>query len=136
MPCDNYYTAYHQGQVAAYNMLALDIPNAVVPFTYTKQYNTYFNYSGYAAYYNEMHIEGDLKNMDFIVYYSLLGTVKIIQIFHLNPFFPRFLLLLDQKRERRRCWFSMKLSDWILCPLWKISREVLLPSLLLKRTLE
>jgi len=75
MPCDNYYTAYHTGQVAAYNMLALDIPNAVVPFTYTKQYNQYFNYSGYASYFNDVHIDGDLKSMDFIVYYSLMGTV-------------------------------------------------------------
>ena len=96
MASDNWNVSYHQGVTSAYNIMALvcfkfiilynylfnfnllkDVPFYQIPFNYSVHYGKVFQYSGYCNFYDEMYIEGDLKNFDFVAMYSWNGEVNI-----------------------------------------------------------
>ena len=55
---------------AAYNMLALRIPWHQIPVFQTKQYDKKLQLTGFAKNYNSIHVIGDVKNWDFLAFYS------------------------------------------------------------------
>lgn len=67
---EHYITAMDQGSHAAFNMLGKLVPFGNVPFYWTRHYNKSIQYAGYAAEYDEVHIEGNLEEGKFIAFYS------------------------------------------------------------------
>ena len=47
----------------------------MVPFWTTKVYDKTLQYVGYAKYFDEVYIDGDLKKFDFVAYYGLNNEV-------------------------------------------------------------
>lgn len=52
-------------------MLALNVPWHHVPFTFTEQFGKVIQTSSHWEEFDEVYIEGDLKNWDFLIYYGL-----------------------------------------------------------------
>ena len=51
-------------------------------FQYFKQYDKVIQYAGYAPLYDEEYTEGDVKNLNFLTYYSLNNNVRpILQLY-------------------------------------------------------
>lgn len=40
-----------------------------IPFFWTRFFDKSLHYTGYASKYDEIHVDGDLKNLKFVVYY-------------------------------------------------------------------
>lgn len=72
---EHYNEAIQQGQVAAYNMLGKQVPHQNIPFFWTRQYEKSLQYVGYGAKYDQVHIDGDLKNFSFVAYYGLNNRI-------------------------------------------------------------
>jgi len=70
---NSWYVAYHQGVIAALNILALKIPYTATPFFQTEQYNQILRYSGQTENYYEVFIDGDVSKWDFIAYYAKMN---------------------------------------------------------------
>ncbi|CAD8050095.1 unnamed protein product [Paramecium sonneborni] len=68
---DQWQACYNQGMTAAYNMLALNVPWHQIPFTYTEQFGKVLQQTSSWPQFDEVHIEGDLKKWDFIIYYGM-----------------------------------------------------------------
>lgn len=97
MPCENWNVAYNMGVISAYNILALvihinlnlclciyvlkNIPFHMVPFWTFKLNDKVIQYTGFAKYFDEVFIDGDLDKLDFIAYYSVDNEVNIYLIY-------------------------------------------------------
>jgi len=72
---EHYNEAIQQGQIAAYSMLGKQVPHKNIPFFWTRQYEKSLQYVGYGSKYDQVHIDGDLKNFTFVAYYGLNNRI-------------------------------------------------------------
>lgn len=56
--------------VAAINMVGRPMPNLDIPFFWTRLWDRTLSYSGYAVGYDEVIIDGSLKDLKFVAYYA------------------------------------------------------------------
>lgn len=61
--------AIQQGEIAAFNMLDKSIPYDTIPFFWTRNFMKSVQYTGYHRSYDEVFIDGDLKEQKFVAYY-------------------------------------------------------------------
>jgi apoptosis-inducing factor 3 len=59
-------------------MLGKLVPFGNVPFYWTRHYNKSIQYAGYAAEYDEVHVQGSLEEGKFIAFYSQKGKVLAV----------------------------------------------------------
>lgn len=71
-------TAMDQGTYSAFNMLGKMTPFGNIPFYWTRHYNKSVQYVGYAAQYDEVHIQGDLLDNKFVAFYIKDGKVLAV----------------------------------------------------------
>lgn len=72
---EHYNEAIQQGMIAAHNMLGKQISHETIPFFWTRQFEKSLQYVGYGRLFDDTHVEGDLKNFNFIAYYSLNNKI-------------------------------------------------------------
>lgn len=65
----HYVSAQQQGAVAALNMLGKKVPYEYVPFFWTRHWDKSLQYTGYGTVWDDVFIEGDLKELKFVAYY-------------------------------------------------------------------
>lgn len=63
---------------AAYNTLALNIPWHQIPFEQYEIFGKVLQHIGYAKVENEVHIQGDIKNWDFIAFHAWNGEINAV----------------------------------------------------------
>ena len=73
---EHWVTALRQGQVAAANMLGAREAFESVPFFWTEQYGVALRYTGHAAKWDEVRIEGDVAAGDFVARYFEAGELR------------------------------------------------------------
>ena len=66
---EHWRLAQQHGRIAARNMAGEAVPYRGVPFFWSRQFDVNLRYVGYAAGWDEVHIEGDLDGQAFIAYY-------------------------------------------------------------------
>ncbi|MGE5496831.1 MAG: NAD(P)/FAD-dependent oxidoreductase, partial [Syntrophothermus sp.] len=66
---EHWRTAGQQGRNAAHNMMGKVTTNTLVPFFWTHQAGLDVRYTGYVKNWDDIIIEGDIKEKDFIAYY-------------------------------------------------------------------
>jgi NADPH-dependent 2,4-dienoyl-CoA reductase/sulfur reductase-like enzyme/nitrite reductase/ring-hydroxylating ferredoxin subunit len=71
---EHWVVALRQGQAAAANMLGLGKRFESVPFFWTEQYGVALRYTGHAARWDRVEIEGDVATGDFIARYHDQGV--------------------------------------------------------------
>jgi apoptosis-inducing factor 3 len=71
-------TAMDQGSYSAFNMLGKMVPFGNIPFFWTRNYNKAVQYIGFAADYDEVHIEGDVMANKFLAFYIKNGKILAI----------------------------------------------------------
>lgn len=59
-------------------MLGKLVPFSNIPFYWTRHYNKSIQYAGYATDYNEVHIQGDLKEGKFVAFYIKDNKVQAV----------------------------------------------------------
>ncbi|KAL4438557.1 hypothetical protein ABPG74_015455 [Tetrahymena malaccensis] len=71
-------TAYHQGMTAGYNTLALNIPWHQIPFEQYEIFGKVLQHIGYANVENEVYIQGDVQNWDFVAFHAWEGEILAV----------------------------------------------------------
>ncbi|HKI46419.1 MAG TPA: FAD-dependent oxidoreductase [Balneolales bacterium] len=66
---EHWRLAQQHGRIAAHNMLGKQVPYKSIPFFWTSQSNATLNYLGYAKDWDDLIIDGNIKNDDFMAYY-------------------------------------------------------------------
>ena len=66
---EHWRLAQQHGRIAAHNMLGKQIPYKSIPFFWTSQGNVTLNYLGYAKEWDDLMIDGNIKENDFMAYY-------------------------------------------------------------------
>ncbi|CDW77535.1 nad-dependent dehydrogenase [Stylonychia lemnae] len=66
---EHWGTAQDQGSHAAFNMLNKSVPYGNIPFLWTFHYGHYIQYVGYAFEFDEVYVQGNLEDQDFLAYY-------------------------------------------------------------------
>jgi NADPH-dependent 2,4-dienoyl-CoA reductase/sulfur reductase-like enzyme len=75
---EHWRTAQQQGKVAALNMLGKKIPFDKVPFFWTNQVNLQLQYVGHAEDWDNIEIEGDLDEKNFLAYFIKGEKIKAV----------------------------------------------------------
>jgi apoptosis-inducing factor 3 len=75
---EHWRTALQQGKVAALNMLGRDVKYKSVPFFWTNQADLKIQYVGHAENWDEIKVDGDIKEKEFLAYYLLDGKVRAV----------------------------------------------------------
>ena len=75
---EHWVVAERQGQVAALNMLGERIPYRAVPFFWSQHYDVPINYVGHAERWDDIDLDGDVKNRDCVVRYKQNGRVLAV----------------------------------------------------------
>lgn len=65
----HYVSAQQQGAVAALNMLGKRTPYDYVPYFWTRQWDKSLQYTGYGSKWDEVFVDGDLHELNFVAYY-------------------------------------------------------------------
>lgn len=79
---EHWVVAERQGQTAARNMLGMRERFGAVPFFWTEQYDFGLAYTGHAAPFDEVHIDGDLEKRDCKISYSRGGKRLAVAVIH------------------------------------------------------
>lgn len=66
---EHYNEAIQQGSIAAFNMLDKKVPHDSIPFFWTRHWDKSLHYVGYAPEFNDVYVEGSLKDLNFVAYY-------------------------------------------------------------------
>ncbi|MGB3692158.1 MAG: FAD-dependent oxidoreductase [Spirulinaceae cyanobacterium] len=66
---EHWRLAAQHGRIAAYNMAGKEVKFKGIPFFWTGQYNLKLRYAGHATSWDEVIIEGNLEEQEFIAYY-------------------------------------------------------------------
>jgi NADPH-dependent 2,4-dienoyl-CoA reductase/sulfur reductase-like enzyme/nitrite reductase/ring-hydroxylating ferredoxin subunit len=75
---EHWVVAERQGQIAALNMLGERQKFDAVPYFWSQHYDVPVNYTGYAAQWDEIEIEGDIKAKDCLLKYKCNGRVAAV----------------------------------------------------------
>lgn len=75
---EHWRLAKQHGRVAAHNMAGRQTPFAQVPFFWTRQFGQNLRYVGYASSWDEVLIDGDLDQRNFLAYYVKGGQVRAV----------------------------------------------------------
>ncbi|MBI2503071.1 MAG: FAD-dependent oxidoreductase [Candidatus Latescibacteria bacterium] len=75
---EHWRVAGQQGRVAARNMAGHATPFTQVPFFWTRQFNQNLRYVGYASSWDEVVLDGDLGQKNFLAYYVRGGQVRAV----------------------------------------------------------
>jgi len=76
--CEHYGNSITQGSIAAWNMLGRQVPYDTVPTVWTKIWGTNMHYSGHATSWDNVVIDGDIKERKFLAYYIKDGRVDAV----------------------------------------------------------
>jgi NADPH-dependent 2,4-dienoyl-CoA reductase/sulfur reductase-like enzyme len=79
---EHWRTALQQGRVAAHNMVGKPTPFTSVPFFWTTQFDATLNYVGHAKEWDEIMIQGDVRQRDFLAFY--IKAAKILAVAGMN----------------------------------------------------
>jgi apoptosis-inducing factor 3 len=89
--------AHYHGRVAGRNMAALLTGNTAlkqkvtaVPFFWTVLFGKSIRYAGYGAGFDDVHITGDLANLQFVAYYLKQGLVVAVATLNSDPVAAQF----------------------------------------------
>lgn len=75
---EHWRLAQQHGRIAAHNMLGKQLPYKSIPFFWTSQGSVTLNYLGYAKDWDDLIIDGNIKNDDFMVYYIKNNEVAAV----------------------------------------------------------
>lgn len=75
---EHWRVAGQQGRVAARNMAGHATPFTQVPFFWTRQFNQNLRYVGHASSWDEVVVDGDLGQKNFLAYYVKGGQVRAV----------------------------------------------------------
>lgn len=75
---EHWRVAGQQGRVAARNMAGHATPFTQVPFFWTRQFNQNLRYVGHASSWDELVVDGDLGQKNFLAYYVKSGQVRAV----------------------------------------------------------
>ena len=75
---EHWRVAQQQGRVAARNMVGREIPFEGIPFFWTRQYGQSLQCVGHAREWDEVIIDGDLGERDFLAYYAKEGQIRAV----------------------------------------------------------
>ncbi|MBM3276556.1 MAG: FAD-dependent oxidoreductase [Candidatus Handelsmanbacteria bacterium] len=75
---EHWRVAGQQGRVAARNMAGHPTPFTQVPFFWTRQFNQNLRYVGHAQSFDEVVVEGDLGQKNFLAYYVKGGQIRAV----------------------------------------------------------
>lgn len=75
---EHWRVAGQQGRVAARNMAGQATPFTQVPFFWTRQFNQNLRYVGHATSWDEVVVDGDLGQKNFLAYYVKGGQVRAV----------------------------------------------------------
>ena len=79
---EHYNEAIHQGSLAGFNMMERNIPLDHMTFFWTRQHENSFHFSGCNNKYDDIFIDGNLKDLKFIAYY--LRNNKVVAACSMN----------------------------------------------------
>src|SRR5262249_11135341 len=71
-------TALQQGRIAAHNMVGKRIPFSAVPFFWTTQFDATLNYVGHTRGWDEIIVQGNVAEQDFLAFYVKDGRVTAV----------------------------------------------------------
>jgi NADPH-dependent 2,4-dienoyl-CoA reductase/sulfur reductase-like enzyme len=66
---EHWRTAEQQGRIAAFNMAGIEKSYDSIPFFWSTQVGLHFRYVGFASEWDEIIVNGDIQNQDFIAFY-------------------------------------------------------------------
>lgn len=66
-------------------MVGVKTPVSEIPFFWTRFWNKSLHYTGYAASYDEVHVEGDLKKLEFVAWYIKNDRVMAVSAMNKGP---------------------------------------------------
>lgn len=75
---EHWVVAERQGQTAARNMLGFAEPFEAVPFFWSQHYDVPINYVGHAEKWDEIALDGDIKQKDCVLRYTRAGRVLAV----------------------------------------------------------
>jgi NADPH-dependent 2,4-dienoyl-CoA reductase/sulfur reductase-like enzyme len=75
---EHWVVAERQGQTAAKNMIGLREPFDAVPFFWSQHYDVPINYVGHAEKWDEIAVDGDIKEKDCVLRYKHQGRVLAV----------------------------------------------------------
>jgi len=75
---EHWVVAERQGQVAALNMMGERTPFDAVPFFWSQHYDVPINYVGHAEKWDEIAVDGGIKDRDCVVRYKQGGRVLAV----------------------------------------------------------
>jgi len=75
---EHYRVAHQQGQTAAWNMLDQTVAFDRVPFFWTTQYGTRYEYLGHAKEWDSFQLLGSLEDKKFMAFYGQQGRLAAI----------------------------------------------------------
>lgn len=75
---EHYNEAIYQGSVAGLNMFGKKFPVDNIPFFWTRQFNNSLVFTGVTKGWDEIHVDGDLSQMKFVVYYIRKSDNKVL----------------------------------------------------------
>jgi len=75
---EHWVVAERQGQAAALNMLGYGAPFTAVPFFWSQHYDVPINYVGHAEKWDEIAIDGDIRNKDCLLRFKRDGRVLAV----------------------------------------------------------
>ena len=78
MRIEHYVWAMESGSNAAYNMLGKNIPFTTVPFFWSRAFNKGIQYIGHATSWDEIHVDGSIKDEKFLAFYIKGGKVLAV----------------------------------------------------------
>jgi NADPH-dependent 2,4-dienoyl-CoA reductase/sulfur reductase-like enzyme len=79
---EHWVVAQRQGQVAALNLLGMNVEFADIPFFWSQHYDVPINYVGHAETWDELTIDGDIQLKDCVLRFKRNGrTMAVASVF-------------------------------------------------------
>lgn len=93
---EHYRVAHQQGHIAAKNMLDYAIVYDRVPFFWTTQFATRYDYVGHAEEWDEYKLVGSLEDKNFMAFYGKLGQLAAVSSCGMYTLSAKFVALMQQ----------------------------------------
>jgi len=92
---EHWNVAQDTGRIAGHNMAGQKLEYKGVPFFWTNQFGVGLRYAGYSANYDEVVVDGSIKDRKFIAYYIKDGKIQAIAAMGRDPSGPAAQVLLS-----------------------------------------
>jgi NADPH-dependent 2,4-dienoyl-CoA reductase/sulfur reductase-like enzyme len=92
---EHWNVAQDTGRIAGHNMAGQSVEYKGVPFFWTNQFGVGLRYAGYSTNYDEVYVDGSIKERKFIAYYIKGGKIQAVAVMGRDPAGPAAQVLLS-----------------------------------------